>query len=420
MVSRYGDSKTVDLIMFMGQSNMAGRGDNLDNAPSVIDGAGWEYRSVTAPDTLSPVVEPFGVNEIRGTINETTKTGSMTTSFINSYYQTTKVPVVGVSASMGGTNINYWTSHSANVQEYTKRYNDCVNYLNTSGYKIRKKLCVFCQGESNGDLGTTKDAYKTLLNDFCYYRMKKDLGIDMTFIIRIGRNNGGGTKYNEQYSEIQKAQFEYCNESPYAVLVGTVFDSMLERGMMKDQFHYTQIGYNEQGEQAGKNVGAWVNGIEKPIQSLHNILTNGDGYKDGLISSRNFEIQVKNQSGTATATMLQQQGYYYRIGDLVYIRVFVQISNKNGINDSDKVVIHSLPYPLEPLYESPLSVMLQGGIFGGATKKGLLASVNGKQITLAINNIPDDTNISSSVPLTGADISNSFYVMISGTFINKN
>jgi hypothetical protein len=305
------------------------------------------------------------------------------------------------------------------INEYTQRYNDAINYLTANGYNIRRKLCVFCQGESNGDAGTTKDQYKVLLNDFCYYRMKQDLGIDNTFIIRIGRNNGGGAAANEKYSEIQKAQFEYCNESDYAVLVGTVFDSMLERGMMKDQFHYTQKGYNEQGEEAGSNTGFWVNNGKPPIPTLPKFLINGDGYRDGLIESGTFDIQLKNQAGSVIATMVQQQGYYYRIGQLVYIRIFVQISNKNGIPDADRIVIHPLPYPLEALYESPVSIMLNGGVVG-TNIKGISASVSGKQIALSYNDYPSDgVSSGGSQNLTGSKITNNFYVMLSGTFINK-
>lgn len=40
--------KTVDLLFFMGQSNMAGRGDAA-LAPAVTPGMGFEYRAVTPP-----------------------------------------------------------------------------------------------------------------------------------------------------------------------------------------------------------------------------------------------------------------------------------------------------------------------------------------------------------------------------------
>ena len=54
----------ADILLFMGQSNMAGRGDD-QLAPKVLPGAAWEYRAVTEPDRLVPLAEPFGVNENR-------------------------------------------------------------------------------------------------------------------------------------------------------------------------------------------------------------------------------------------------------------------------------------------------------------------------------------------------------------------
>ncbi|MGG6498763.1 UNVERIFIED_CONTAM: hypothetical protein NY603_38130, partial [Bacteroidetes bacterium 56_B9] len=53
---------TVDLLFFMGQSNMAGRGEAA-LAPVVSPGMGYEYRAVTDPDTQHPLEEPYGVNE---------------------------------------------------------------------------------------------------------------------------------------------------------------------------------------------------------------------------------------------------------------------------------------------------------------------------------------------------------------------
>lgn len=44
-------TQLVDLIFFMGQSNMAGRGDAA-LAPAVTTGMGFEYRAVTDPAHL--------------------------------------------------------------------------------------------------------------------------------------------------------------------------------------------------------------------------------------------------------------------------------------------------------------------------------------------------------------------------------
>ena len=101
--------KTVDLLFFMGQSNMAGRGDAA-LAPAVTPGMGYEYRAVTDPDALHPLAEPFGVNENdpAGVNEPGMKTGSMVSSFVNACTARTGVPVVGVSCAKGGSAIAEW------------------------------------------------------------------------------------------------------------------------------------------------------------------------------------------------------------------------------------------------------------------------------------------------------------------------
>lgn len=98
-------NSAVDLFMFMGQSNMAGRGivtaEHSVSVPTLTEGAGYEYRAVSSPDRLYPISEPFGRNENRkgGIDDGDMKTGYMVTAFVNAYYGRTGIPVVGVSAS---------------------------------------------------------------------------------------------------------------------------------------------------------------------------------------------------------------------------------------------------------------------------------------------------------------------------------
>ena len=60
-------AERADLFLFMGQSNMAGRGETCaawpEGAPALLEGAGWEFRAVSDPTRLYPIGEPFGVNE---------------------------------------------------------------------------------------------------------------------------------------------------------------------------------------------------------------------------------------------------------------------------------------------------------------------------------------------------------------------
>lgn len=114
--------RTVDLLFFMGQSNMAGRGEAA-LAPVVAPGMGYEYRAVTDPDTLHPLEEPFGVNENdpAGVYEPGMKTGAMVSSFVNACTAQTGVPVVGVSCAKGGSAIAKWLPGTPYYQDAVRR-----------------------------------------------------------------------------------------------------------------------------------------------------------------------------------------------------------------------------------------------------------------------------------------------------------
>ena len=57
----------VDLVLFIGQSNMAGRGITSERwreeAPKLTPIAGYEYKAISDPCKLHIMKEPFGVCE---------------------------------------------------------------------------------------------------------------------------------------------------------------------------------------------------------------------------------------------------------------------------------------------------------------------------------------------------------------------
>lgn len=97
----------VHLFMFMGQSNMAGRGE-AEKAPIVKENMGYEFRAITSPDRLFQIKEPFGKDEnyINGVYEPDMKTDSLVSAFVNAYTDMTRIPIVGVSCSKGGSAIS--------------------------------------------------------------------------------------------------------------------------------------------------------------------------------------------------------------------------------------------------------------------------------------------------------------------------
>ncbi len=63
----------------------------------------------------------------------------------------------------------------------------------------------------------------------------------------------------ELYVPIQQVQMELARENEEIVLVSSQLKTFADQGLMKDEFHYCQEGYNLIGEEAGRNAGKWIN-----------------------------------------------------------------------------------------------------------------------------------------------------------------
>ena len=245
---------SVDLLAFMGQSNMAGRGVAAQ-APAVPEGHGYEFRAITAPDRLSPLVEPFGQYEDKpdGIYEPGMKSGSMVSSFVNAYYAETSTPVVGVSAAKGGSAIAEWLPEGAYYRDAIERVQCCELWLSARGVNIAHRNMVWCQGCTDGDLHTDPQVYyertKLVLTSFM-----RDCDLAYCFLIRIGNHRDDPALY----VPIQKMQEKLAADVPNIVLVSQCLASFAAKGLMKDEFHYLQEGYNLVGEEAGKASGAFV------------------------------------------------------------------------------------------------------------------------------------------------------------------
>lgn len=251
--------REYDLIMFMGQSNMAGRGVPCERWPQPAARcrreAGYEFRAISDPTKLYYIEEPFGVNENNPSgINEPgKKTGSLASAFVNAYYETSGVPVIVVSASKGGSKIVSWQGNEDYLTDAIERLKKAEEYCKDNNIAIRHRFMVWCQGESDGDAGTSAEVYREMFLNM-FHKMQA-AGIEKCILIIIGEYNGAG---DVDYSIIRNVQLRIAEENPDVVLASNDFCKMKERGLMKDAFHYYQQAYNEVGSVAGANCGGSV------------------------------------------------------------------------------------------------------------------------------------------------------------------
>jgi hypothetical protein len=266
--------KLVDLVVFAGQSNMAGRGVTStewpQTAPNVIPGAGYEFKSVTDPTKLYQIVEPFGyaenvADDESGIYDGTRKTGDMVPAFVNAYYAANgNVPSVCVSASEGGSSSIEWQPETGNnFLDLAARVRRTQTWLADNAYSIRHQYCAWCQGESDGDniaSGTeTLEEYKT--RALSIFSGLISLGMEKVLLIRIGHHNSGTSA---RYKAIIDWQTEEAKTNENLVLVSCDFAAMRAKGMMKDSFHYYQIGYNIAGHSAGVNSAFYASTGKEP------------------------------------------------------------------------------------------------------------------------------------------------------------
>ena len=243
----------IDLIFFMGQSNMSGAGGDKELAPPVTEGHGYEFRAISDPTRLYNIEEPFGKNEsfIGGICDiPGAKKGSIVSCFANEYYALTGVPIVGVSASQGATTTEIWQTagFQADMQQ---RYDITVNWLNDNGYYIRNRYVVWFQGESDAANHVQPEIYNTNMDNIIRPLFIK--GLNKVFIITPGRT----LSIKNYFDDIINQQLDMCRESGYYAL-GTNILSDVSAEYMVDEWHYNQLVLNIIGIETAKSVACYT------------------------------------------------------------------------------------------------------------------------------------------------------------------
>ena len=257
-------SRQVDVMLFMGQSNMAGRGVVTDeypvDAPALIDGAGWEFRAISDPTKLYEINKTFGLSEnVEDAINDVKqKTGSLVPAFVNAYYtHNGEVPVIGISASEGASSIADWQPGTTRLEDAVNRLKACVGWLEENGYSIRHQYMLWCQGES--DVKQTEEWYFDQFNQM--FAELRSAGVEKCFLIRIGNSD----PFSQDYVDMMSIQNHLCSKNRDVVMVSMTLAGLLEKGLMKDNQHYYQEGYNLCGEDAGVNAAYYVTTGKEPM-----------------------------------------------------------------------------------------------------------------------------------------------------------
>ena len=254
--------RKVDLAIFMGQSNMAGRGEYADAVKCPV-GHGYEFRSVTQSDLLFAVNGPFGKSENNDSVNDNgsdgkdRRSGDMVSALMESYYQATQTPLVGIQCSRGGSDLSYWNK-GAQKAEAQARLTAARTYLEQNNYEIGHIFMVWVQGEADADKiysgSQTVETYKE--NTLKVFDYMKTAGVTDMFLVQTGHYNGtddDAAAHDAAYVAVHDAQGRLAEENENVYAVGTL---LAYKESMKDQYHYHQNAYNEVGTAAGAAIAA--------------------------------------------------------------------------------------------------------------------------------------------------------------------
>ncbi len=243
--------KQADIILFMGQSNMSGAGGNAKEAPQVPEGAGYEYKAVTAPEALVYLREPLGEMEHReGLLDDRDllkRHGTMASAFVNAYYAETGVPVVAVAASRGSSSMDSWLERLAG--DAIDRLTQCRKHLETHQVSVRHCYMVWMQGEADANKETPKEEYiagMQMLAD-----QMEAAGVEACFLIQIGNH----TRQPGHHAEIQQAQLELCQLDD-RIFLASVLPAQLDNELDEGGVHFSQKALNLIGEDAGRMAGS--------------------------------------------------------------------------------------------------------------------------------------------------------------------
>lgn len=259
----------ADIFVYMGQSNMAGRGEAADSIPCIA-GHGYEYLSVTGTEGnyFKEMTEPFGKFENNdamkdGETGDGKKTGDLVAAFAEGFYEERGYPVIGISASVGNTSITKWTPNTTYFNEIQRRIINCVDKIKEEKiFEISTINMVWCQGSNDASsyVGGTLDYFQKLQSIFDgLHALEGDYSVDNCFIIPCSTYSSSAI--NENKKKLADDQIAYCDNHDNFIAATNKFSNVPLS--MRDDPHFHQGVYNVAGYDAGKRCGHYLKTGEK-------------------------------------------------------------------------------------------------------------------------------------------------------------
>ena len=245
------EAPPVDLIFFMGQSNMAGYGGDARQAPEVPIEAGEEFRAISDPTRLYKITEPFGINECNenglSDFKERRK-GTLTSAFVNKYYEETGRKVIAVSNSVGGMAMDLWIA-DAFWKDSLDRINTSIKWLEDNNYNVGHIYMCWMQGESDAAREVEPEHYKK--DFYTFMDSLLECGIEQIFLIVPRRYEDGDCRIHDLQENICEVDDNFT--------LGTTVATDLGGDYQVDGIHFNQEALNIIGEETAASVARYTN-----------------------------------------------------------------------------------------------------------------------------------------------------------------
>ncbi|SEM03542.1 protein of unknown function [bacterium A37T11] len=241
------------LFLIAGQSNAVGKGD-ASLSPVVLPGTAFEY--VCLADSLKPVADPVGVNELK---LQQAMSGSAWPAFCRSFYQMTGDTVILVAAARDGSSCHEKAelAGSGTWAEMGYLFPAAVKKVNAAMKKTGLPLSgiLWIQGERdanaiNAGQMDAKEYEESLRSVIGRFRQAIQTDVPF-FIVKTGYYKDHPVK---GFDLVRKVQGELAQRMAGVYIGYDDANLFLKKGMMRDEIHYNQDALNIVGDAVANSV----------------------------------------------------------------------------------------------------------------------------------------------------------------------
>lgn len=248
----------MDVIIFMGQSNMQGSTGEKDNSKPIKNCLEYKFLE----NNFVPLVNPVGEDIDEGLLFASALgNGSLVPFFVKEYSKYKKTDVVAIHVARGGTRIGEWLKGTERFEVAIKKIKAGLEKTKES-FSLDKVCVVWLQGESDATDFLSTDEYEERL-----IKLKNDLKSEFDFskfaIISTGYftayvNWVKGTFEEKKKADeyIMKAQENVCKkDNDFVYLTDVCKKLSINKKYLNPKEggpHYNNRGMKIIGKKAGK------------------------------------------------------------------------------------------------------------------------------------------------------------------------